>query len=172
MRGVKRPAVYIASVVALTFSAGGSAAHEWSAYVNSRYGVRISYPSSVFAFERASARGDGEIYRSRDGRAQLLIGVVPNIEGFSPRSYQRFLARNSYPGAEIDYAPVGSNWTVLSGERGPTMFYEKVFFRCQGAMIGSFAMLYPVAERATYDPIIERMEDSFRIGSEACSQLG
>lgn len=163
-----RRAMFLLPLGLVLLLSDGANAHEWDRYVNSAYGIRLSYPSSVFAFDRASERGDGEVFVSDDGRARLLIGAFRNSDHHSPKSYQRFISEYSYPGAEIDYAPVGRNWTVLSGERANTMFYEKVFFRCDGAVIGSFAMLYPVSERRFYDPIVERIEDSFRVGSTAC----
>jgi hypothetical protein len=48
------------------------------------------------------------------------------------------------------------------------MVYEKAMFSCGGRLINSFAVLYPVAERRFYDPIVEGMEDSFRPGRGKC----
>ena len=45
-----------------------------------------------------------------------------------------------------------------SHDRGK-VFYEKVVFSCAGRLITSFALLYSVADRDTFDPIIERIED-------------
>ena len=50
------------------------------------------------------------------------------------------------------------------------MVYEKVMFSCGGRVINSFAIVYPIAERAFYDPIVEVVEDSFRPGIESCGQ--
>lgn len=152
----------------LAWAPSSALAAQWSGYRNPEFGIRLSYPSSIFAFDRATSGGDGELYVSRDGRARLLIGAFRNNEHYTPRTYQRFISETSYPGAKIDYAPVGGNWAVLSGERDGTMFYEKVFFRCNRSVIGSFAMLYPTAERHLYDPIIERIENTFRVSSRAC----
>ena len=141
---------------------------DWADYHNERFGLGLSYPTSVFRLERATTDGDGRLFRSRDGRARLLVGAFVNADGLSPASYQRFAARYSYPGMRIDYAPSGRNWTVLSGIRGDTMVYEKAMFSCGGSLINSFAMLYPVEERRFYDPIVERIEDSFRPGRGEC----
>ena len=141
---------------------------EWVDYHNERFGLGLSYPASVFRLERATTDGDGRLFRSRDGRARLLVGAFVNTDGLSPASYQRFAARYSYAGMTIDYGPVGRSWTVLSGIRGDTMVYEKAMFSCGGRLINSFAMLYPVEERDFYDPIVERIEDSFRPGQGEC----
>ncbi len=86
----------------------------------------------------------------------------PLISGSSPEE--------SYPGLKIDYAPVGQRWSVLSGTRGDMMIYEKVIFSCGGKVINSFALVYPIAERMFYDPIVETIEDSFRPGAARCDQ--
>jgi hypothetical protein len=142
----------------------------WREYRNQRFGITLVYPSRVFRFERASTAGDGELFVSRDGRAQLLIGALENQERYSPASYQRFIASQSYPGLKVDYAPVGGTWTVLSGTMGEMMVYEKAMFSCGGRMISSFAMTYPVEERRLYDRIVEEIEHTFRPGREGCSQ--
>jgi len=51
-----------------------------------------------------------------------------NDSGFSPASYQSYIARKSYGQYKIDYRPVGQNWFVLSGEGNGRIFYEKVIF--------------------------------------------
>ena len=143
---------------------------EWRDYRNAQFGITAVYPSRVFRFERASTAGDGELFVSKDGRARLLIGALENREHFSPESYQRFIASQSYPGLNVDYSPVRGTWTVLSGTMGETMVYEKAMFSCGGRMISTFAMTYPVEQRGLYDRIVERIEHTFRPGSERCSE--
>jgi hypothetical protein len=65
----------------------------WREYRNQRFGITLVYPSRVFRFERASTAGDGELFVSRDGRAQLLIGALENQEHYSTASYQRFISK-------------------------------------------------------------------------------
>jgi hypothetical protein len=142
----------------------------WDEYRNERFGITAEYPSRVFRFERASSAGDGELFVSKDGRARLLIGALENREHFSPESYQRFIASQSYPGLKVDYSPVRGTWTVLSGTMGETMVYEKAMFSCGGGLISSFAMTYPVEQRSLYDRIVERIEHTFRPGAEGCSE--
>ena len=141
----------------------------WSEYRNERFGLSLSFPTRIFRLERAADAGDGQLFTSKDGRAKLLVGALENNEHHSPSTYQQFIARRSYPGFDIDYAPVGRSWSVLSGERDGTIFYEKVIFSCGGGVINSFAMMYPTAQRELYDAIVEGIEDTFRAGSGGCS---
>ena len=53
---------------------------------------------------------------------------------------------------------------MLSGYRGDNIYYEKVMFSCGGNVVNVFAMAYPAAERAHYDPMVEGIEDQFRPG--------
>jgi hypothetical protein len=142
----------------------------WKDFRNDRFGLVMRYPSAVFASRRSAASGDGDLFETPDGRARLLVGALENADHFTPRSYQGFIARQSYPGLRIDYAPVGQSWAVLSGTIGQTMVYEKVMFSCGGQVINSFAMTYPVAERRFYDPLIEDIEDTFRPAEHGCGQ--
>lgn len=144
--------------------AQAAARHDWISYKNERFGFSLLYPADILTPTQTSAAGDGELFVSDDGRARLLVGAIENSERHSPASYQRFIARESYLGYAVDYSPSGRTWSVLSGERDDSIFYEKALFSCGGWRIASFAMLYPVAERRVYDPIVERIEDTFRAG--------
>ena len=47
---------------------------------------------------------------------------------------------------------------------GEQIYYEKVMFSCGNQVVNVFAMVYPVAERKRFDPVVERMEDQFHPG--------
>ena len=108
------------------------------------------------------------MFLSRDGNARLLAGALPNADGVNLRDYRALVLQQSYPGADIDYAPVGPTWFVLSGTRDGVMFYERVTFTCGGRLINSWAMLYPAAERHLYERIVERVARSYRAGEANC----
>ena len=165
------PWLLLATVVT---TAGAAArpvgALDWTVYQNERFGLQMRYPADVFSQRRTSEARDGDLFATPDGRAKLLIGVLENTEGHSSASYQRFITRESYPGLRVDYSPVRQSWSVLSGTRGDTMIYEKVMFSCAGKVINSFAIVYPIAERSFYDPIVESIENSFRPSAAGCDQ--
>jgi hypothetical protein len=142
----------------------------WTGYQNPRFGLQMRYPAELFTVHRPSQAGDGDLFTTADGRAKLLVGAFENAERHSPASYQRYIARQSNPGLQADYAPVGAGWTVLSGTRGDTMIYEKAMLSCSGRVINSFALVYPIAERGLYDPIVEAIEDSFRPSTVGCDE--
>jgi hypothetical protein len=161
-------------LAAVVTTAGAAArpagALDWTVYHNERFGFEMRFPADVFSRRRTSEARDGDLFATPDGRAKLLIGALENTEGHSPASYQRFISRESYPGLRVDYAPVRQTWSVLSGTRGDTMIYEKVMFSCAGKVINSFAIVYPIAQRSFYDPIVETIENSFRPSAAGCDQ--
>jgi hypothetical protein len=53
---------------------------------------------------------------------------------------------------------------VLSGYRGNDIYYEKVMFSCGGHVVNVMAITYPTEQRDLYDPVVERMEDTFKPG--------
>jgi mannose-6-phosphate isomerase-like protein (cupin superfamily) len=142
----------------------------WQSYRNERFGLSLSYPGEVFQVERTSEAGDGVVFAARGTDARMLVGALINRDHQTIASYQDFVARKSYAGYQIHYRPRGNTWFVLSGEGSGKIFYEKVVFSCGGRLINSFALIYPAAERQIFDPIVERVEDTFRAGTTECRQ--
>lgn len=151
--------------------AATSAAHaqgtEIATYRNPIYGFTISYPSAQFTPQEPLAQ-EGRVWVSRDGGARLLAGGLSNDDGLTLDQYRDLVLRQSYQGAEVDYAPVRNTWFVLSGTRDGMMFYERVTFTCGGKQINSWALLYPENERRRYDRIVEQVARSYRAGSATC----
>lgn len=168
-------AQHLSTLIATAFTCLSSQAtraaapESWNSYRNERFGLSLSYPGTVFAPDRTAEAGDGQLMVSKDGSARLLIGGLLNADGRSPAAYQDFIARQSYADYRIDYRRLGSNWFVLSGEGNGKIFYEKVMFSCAGRLINSFALIYAADERHVFDPIVERIENSYRPGQN-CEQ--
>jgi hypothetical protein len=144
---------------------------DWREYQNERFGFSLQYPADIFVVERTAEAGDGQVFVSQIGNARLLVGAFVNERGYSPASYQAYIARESYGGYAIGYQRLGRGWFVLSGDGQGKVFYEKVVFSCAGRLINSFALLYSVADRDTFDPIVERIEETFRSGKD-CARAG
>ena len=96
--------------------------------------------------------------------AKFLVGGWNNQAQQSPQHFKQWLIANAGGYDEVTYRPRGRSWFVLSGYRGDQIYYEKVMFSCGGQIVNVFAISYPVVERDIFDPVVERMEDSFRPG--------
>ena len=150
-------------LLALTTTPG--LADDWHTYSNPRYGFSLQYPRHLFAEERTSEAGDGQLFVAKNGDARLLVGTLSNASKFTPAGYQGYVARHSYPDYRIGYRRLGGSWFALSGEKDGQIFYEKAMFSCGGQRINSFAVIYRSDQRHIFDRIVERIEDTFRPGS-------
>jgi hypothetical protein len=159
----------LAAMIALSVTP--SVAQKGSAlatYRNERHGFSLSYPAAQFTALPAATE-DGRQFVSKDGSARLLVGTLPNFDGKSLRDYRTFVLNETYPGARIDYAPVRDTWFVVSGTRSGMVFYQRVNFACSGRTINSWAMVFPEAQKAVYEPVIEQVHRDYRLGNGNCN---
>jgi hypothetical protein len=157
-------AVGVSAEIAAAQDAGG-----FDTYRNARHGFSLAYPMDRF-IALPVASEDGRQLVSRDGKARLLVGTVANLDGKSLSAYRELLLREVYPGAQLTYAPVRDTWFVVSGIRGEMAFYQRVNFVCGGRAINSWTVLFPVAEKPAYAPIIDRIHKDYRLGDGNCAQ--
>ena len=167
MTAIARNAWLLALTLSLAATAASAQGIDIATYRNPLYGFSISYPTAHFTPQEPLA-AEGRVWVSADGSAKLLAGGLPNEGGLSLREYRELVLRESYQGAEVDYAPVRDTWFVLSGVRDGTIFYERVTFTCGGRVINSWALLYPQAERRRYDRVVEQVARSYRAGAGNC----
>lgn len=145
--------------------AAGPNLDSWASVADLRLGFKIAYPSDVFEAKAVPQGSEGQVFVSRDGKAKLLIGAFANTDAYSMAEYRDFLIKETYSGADIDYAPVRNTWFVLSGNRNGETFYQRVSFTCGGGLISSWAMLYPQVEKGFYDRIVERVAPTYAPGT-------
>jgi len=143
---------------------------DWETIQNERYGFMIAYPGSVFVMPANAPSDDGQVLVSRDGAARLLVGAFANETAATLAEYREQLLSENYNGADLDYAPVKKRSFIISGTRGDIHFYERVSFTCGGQLINSWALLYPVAERHIYDPIVEAIAPTYSPGAGRSGQ--
>ncbi len=136
----------------------------WTDRTIEPHGARISYPDSVFS-EVETSNHRLSSFASDDGVAQFVVGSWFNDSEDAPPEFKRMLTGDDKRFDDATYAPKGRNWFVLSGYRGDDIYYQKIMFSCDRRLVNIYAILYPVADRERYDPIVERMENGFRPGS-------
>src|SRR5262245_2830956 len=143
-----------------------SAARSWVSYRNAAFGFALQYPGDVFVSEPAQSDG-GRRFLSHDGRARLVISAAVNTSGITVSRHRRSLVEGHYKGATFDYAPQRSTWFVLSGTVGDDIFYQRVTFSCDRRAFHAWKLVYPVADRAFYDGIVEAIHRRYRHGNGA-----
>jgi curved DNA-binding protein CbpA len=145
-----------------TASARPRRASKWVTYRSPQLGVAFRYPADVFAPEPEQIGGDERAFRSRDGRARLLVSASPNVDGLTIEAYRRTLIEQRSREANLDRTPHRGSWFVLSGSRQEEIFYERVTFACDGRTLHSWQLTYPLLEREFYDRIAEEIHRSYR----------
>lgn len=136
-------------------------AGDWTTYHNKRFGFTLKYPASVFGGKMADTGNRDDLLLS-SGRAILWISANANRSGRSVAAYRHWLIAERFAGATFDYAPQRENWFVLSGTIGDEMFYERVTFACDRQSVHHWLLVYPVAERAYFDAVVEEIHRSYR----------
>jgi hypothetical protein len=136
----------------------------WSKYKNERFGFQLSYPGGLFIKKDTPNSESGALWTSTDGAARLLATATPNETSETLESYREFVMRETYPDARFDYTPQRDNWFVLSGQKGDTIFYERITFVCQGRFIYGWQVNYPAAQKRKYDAIVEAIHSTYKAG--------
>lgn len=143
----------------------------WTSWRNARFGFSLAYPAEIFAADTADAN-EGATFRSRDGRARFIVTAVTNDNGTTLAAHRRSLMDGPYRTAVFDYTPRRAYWFVLSGVLGEEIFYERVTFSCDRRMVHSWKLVYPLAERALYDRIVEEVHRRYRHSNGAGGRCG
>ena len=139
----------------------------WSKFKLQANGVGLSVPMGVFVAPPPDDNAEGLLFVSHDGKAQLLLGAFENDDGRSIAAHRSSVVSGRYADANIDYAPIGRTWFVVSGTQADRTFYHRVSYSCAGRQINSWAMFYPTAKKRFYDRIVEQMHKSFEPGRGA-----
>ncbi len=143
----------------LALAAACLAQSPWAHYHNSRYGFELDVPGNLQARE-APANEDGRTFT--DERSELLAWGSNNVTSQSlDQAYREALdaARQDGP---IGYQASGKNWFVVSWVNGESIVYQKTFHGPGCSQ--SFRLTYPLGQKSKFDPIVKRVESSFKPG--------
>ncbi len=151
----------VATLLALLLCSLPAAAQEWRRYVHPELGFSVSLPIGVFEVDDNVA--DRLHLSEAGGEAQLDVFGITNSEALSAVAFEE-LIEAADPARRITYRAGGRSWFVLSGfldgETEPTIFYAKFLLSRDGRSVSAFEISYPENERARFDDMVERIEDS------------
>ena len=153
-------------VVGLLWTCLGNvaAARGWVSNSDAEFGFTFSYPPDLFHSVEGDEKPSFYYFRSSAADAKLLFGAWDNVKQQTPEAFKSWLIENAGGYKDVTYRPGGRSWFVLSGYRDEHIYYEKVMFSCAGRVVNVFAMSYPTNQRHVFDPLVERIEDSFGPG--------
>jgi hypothetical protein len=148
--------------VVLFAAASAAAQNRWTTYANPRFGTIIDYPADLFPqADPPPENGDGQAFRSRDGRTRLAVWGSYNVGPYTPESYLDEIAKP----ASVTYRRVTAGYFVVSGTRGGDIYYERCNFAPKpDDRIHCFEATYPAADKAAMDAILPRLSQSLRAG--------
>ncbi len=137
--------------------------HQWATYHNARYGTTADYPADLFTVRAPPpTNGDGQTFRTADGRARLLIYGVRNFDEDLPSSY----VAKYFNKPEVTYKRTKWPFFVVSGVRDGEIFYDRCNFPIIiNSIIDCLELRYPAEDKAKWDPVVRRISNSLHTGA-------
>jgi hypothetical protein len=160
MNGSKTAAHMTVTALAFAVCTSGASAQpvRWTTYTIAKTGTTVAFPASIFTEEAGRPDGEGQRFRTADGRADLTIQAAPNVSNDTPAA---FLAKK-HPPSRIQYERVTSRFFVVSSYKGDKVFYDRCNF--SGRMVHCVRINYPASEERDWDGIVTRISLSLRGG--------
>jgi hypothetical protein len=124
----------------------------WQAYSIPETGTSVDIPTSIFSERLGSPpQGDGQRFRSGDGRAELTIQAGPIGSNVSPAE---FLARQ-HPPEHLQYKRITPRFFAVSGYKGDKVWYDRCNF--SNGSVHCVLINYPAEEERAWDGIVTRI---------------
>ena len=156
-----RTRLAVAAAAAFFLLASEAGAESLERYASDAMGYSVGIPTDHFTLENET---EGRLsFRQIEGSAQLDVFGVTNPDRLTVAEFQAMMEQAD-PNRRITYRAAGNSWFVLSGylenEAEPTIFYAKFMLNRRSTALSAFEISYAEAERAEFDPLVERIEDS------------
>jgi len=137
----------------------------YDTYVNARFGYSVAYPHGILFPQGESENGDGQHITSKHRDVDLAVwGSLNTLDETTKDLYKEFKTEGyandrASTTLRITYAVVKKNWLVVSGyEDGKVVYYKAVLDK--DGEIG-MTFVYPIKEKAQFDPIAAKITASF-----------
>jgi hypothetical protein len=158
MTGQTATAVLLVAALVLVAPAR---AENWRTYTDEHRQYRLELPLTSFHVTRTEPQHLSFSEVGGDGVIDVYAGQ--NLKHLSPNA---FADKVSAAGEikDITYRAGGRNWFVLSGHYtgDGLIYYAKYIFSPDLSAVAGFEISYAVAEKSRMDPIVDRLEASFR----------
>ena len=158
-----RIAAFITLLFALVQPAG---AFEWRRFSDRELGFSLALPIDLFV--QRSVEGSSMHLSDATGDVVLDVYSAENTERLRPSALADELTSSDRID-EVTYRRVGRRWFVLSGyyaregyEAQDLIFYTKFMFSSDRSQFAAFEISYPVELKRELEPVVEKIEDTFR----------
>jgi len=152
---MRKSLLIVAALVLLVSTVTHAQAPTYQTYTNARFAYSISYPSNLVP-QGESTNGDGQKFRSSDGRAELIVyGSNNALDQTLKGMYDE--TRGS---GEVTYEVLKPGWFVVSGVNNGKVFYQKTILRQN--VFKTFRLEYDESVKEQWDPITAKVVRSFK----------
>jgi hypothetical protein len=129
----------------------------WQKYVVPQTGAAVDLPNEIFSEDAGEPdKGYGHRFRTKDGRANLIVQSLRNDERDSPRSFLR--KHFNLPESAALYRRVGSEFFAVSGFHDRNIWYDRCNFA--GSYIHCVALNYPASEKRHWDYVVTQISNT------------
>jgi hypothetical protein len=138
------------------------AAAGWSRFNAPALGMSVDYPANVFAVrDGAAEQGEGQRFRTSDGRARLSVYALENVEHNTPAMYLKKHLRLQR--GALAYRRVSRRFFAISGVHEGRIYYSRCNFSPDPkARMHCIYIVYPQREARSWDRIVTRISRSLR----------
>lgn len=162
--------VFVAAAFSLALSssvcatAGAQQPGDWARYVDPKYGFAAELPYGQF--EPLDDDGSGGLTLGETGGSGQISIYGGDAQGLTLEGFAERLSAGDEI-RSITYQAGGDSWFVLSGFYQPEavgerlIFYTKVLLSSDRQTFSAFEISYDAEQKARYDAIVSRIEDSF-----------
>ena len=159
---------YALATLLLALGAGAVApasshAESWAVYRDSIYNCQLEYSTSLFTRDDWDVKDEFQRFSGPDTQTYFRVMGVNNKDNLSPSDVKAKYLKASIPG-DIVYERTRSDFLVLSGYRGDSIFYTKVAVSADDATICILEISYPRKAKREMDEAVTRMSRSFAVG--------
>ena len=169
MLNKKRIALLLTFSLLIVLASAAYGAMQWDYYYNDRFDFEIEYPGNIFYMEASDedAYTEWVSFNSDDYTRSLYIEASLTPSSVTLKDiYNQRISEFVSTGATITYQPIEADWFALSGfEANGDIFYLKHISTSAGGndyIDVWFIVRYPEYDRQLFDPIVERLVNTFR----------
>ena len=129
----------------------------WQKYVVPETGATVDLPNEIFSEDAGQPdRGYGHRFQTSDGRANLTVNSMANVDNDSPASFLR--KHFALPSSIAVYRRVTGNFFVVSGFHEKNIWYNRCNFA--GALIHCVLLNYPANEKRQWDYVVTQISNT------------
>lgn len=143
-----------------------TAEQEYYTYTDSKFGYSIDYPAD-FKYRENSSSDHLNTKIFSNGEAELLVSGINTIANFTIHDYYERAIIKASSRNVVGYKYLGDSWYVITYKSNGYIAYSKTLWGTGSN--NQFILSYPVSKKDEYDPIVERIEQSFLRGNTEAS---